>query len=60
MRFSIEPRVFVQGSEFLPFAKNNDKNFGKNISKNVSGKYGQNVLIMLKNLQEMQLKLLQC
>ena len=35
------------------------KNIGKNISKNLSGKYSQNVLILLNNLQQMYLKLLQ-
>ena len=35
------------------------KNFGKNISTNLRGKYGQKLLIMLKNLQQMHLNLLQ-
>ena len=34
-----------------------DKNIGKNISEKASGKYGQNVLITLKELQQTQLKL---
>ena len=45
--------------DFLSFAKNMDKNNGKNISKTLSGKYSQKLLIMLKNLQQMHLKLLQ-
>ena len=45
--------------DFLSLAKNMDKNNGKNISKTLSGKYSQKLLIMLKNLQQMHLKLLQ-
>ena len=43
----------------MSFAKNVCKNIGKNISKNVSGKYTQNFVILLNNLQQMRLKLLQ-
>ena len=35
-----------------------DKYFGKNKIKTLSGKYSQNFLIMLNNLQQMHLKLL--
>ena len=43
----------------MSFAKNMSKNIGKNMSKNLSGKYNQNFLIMLNNLQQIRLKLLQ-
>ena len=45
MRYSIEPRdrIYVKGYGFLFF----DKNMGKS----VSNKYGQKLLIVLKNLQ---------
>ena len=48
MRYSVEPRdrTYIKGYGFLSFAKN--------ISKNLSNKYGQNFLIVLKNLQQMQ------
>ena len=64
MRYWVEPRdrTFVKGYGFLSFAKNMGKNIGKNINKSLSGKYGpgmlpmrQNVLIMLKHLQQMHL-----
>ena len=44
MRYSIEPRdrIYVKGYGFLSFAKN--------MGKSLSNKYGQNVLIALKNL----------
>ena len=53
MRHSIEPRdrIYVRGYGFLSFAKN--------MGKSLSNKYGQNFLIVLKNLQQMQLKQLQ-
>ena len=35
-----------------------NKRFGENMSKNLSGKYSQKLSIMLKNLQQMRLKLL--
>ena len=56
VRNSVQPRdrIFVKGYGFLSFAKNIDKNVGKNLS----GKYSQNLLIMLNNLQQMHLKLL--
>ena len=59
-RCSIQPRdkIFVKGYGFLSFAKNMGKNIGKNISKTLSGKYSQNLLIMLNNLQQMHVKLL--
>ena len=44
---------------FLPFATNMGKNIVKNLSKNLSGKYSQNLLIMLNNPLKMHLKLLQ-
>ena len=51
MGYSIEPRdwILVKGYELLSFAKNMGKDLGKNISEKLSG----NVLIMLKNLQQM-------
>ena len=51
-QYSVQPRerIFVKDYKFLPFAKN----MGKNISRNLSGKYSQNFLIMLNNLQKMQ------
>ena len=56
VRNSVQPRdrIFVKGYGFLSFAKN----IGKNIGKNPSGKYSQNLLITLNNLQQMHLKLL--
>ena len=53
MRHSIEPRdrIYVRGYGFLSFAKN--------MGKSLSNKYGQNFLIVLQNLQQMQLKQLQ-
>ena len=44
MRYSIElrDRIYVTGYGFLSFAKN--------MGKSLSNKYGQNVLIALKNL----------
>ena len=54
-RYSVQPRdrVIVKGHGFLSFAKNMSKNVSENISKNASGKYTQNVLMMLENLQQM-------
>ena len=48
MRYSIDPkdRIYVKGYGFLSFAKN--------MGKGLSNKYGKNVLIVLKNLQQMQ------
>ena len=53
MRYSIEPRdrIYVKGYGFLSFAKN--------MGKNLSNKYCPNFLIVLKNLQRMQQRLLQ-
>ena len=45
--------MFLKGYGFLSFARNVGKNIVKNISK------AKNFLIMLKNLQQMHLKLLQ-
>ena len=61
MCYSVQPRdqIFVKGYGFLSFDKNVDKNIGQNINKNVSGKYSQELLNMLKNLQQMRLTLLQ-
>ena len=55
MRFSIEPRdrIYVKGYGFLPFTKNVGTHATK-FAKNMSNKYSQNVLILLKNLQQMQ------
>ena len=36
--------IFVKGYEFLSFAKNMGRIFGKNISKNLSGRYSQKLL----------------
>ena len=44
MRYSIE--IYVKGYGFLSFAQK--------MGKSLSNKYGQNVLIALKNLQQMQ------
>ena len=48
IRYSIESRErrYVKDYVFLCFAKN--------IGKNISKKYSQNLLIVLKNLQQMQ------
>ena len=53
MRYSIEPkdRTYIKEYRFLPFSKN--------IGKNLSSKYGQKLLIVQKNQQQMQQKLLQ-
>ena len=53
-RYSVHPRnrMFVKSYEFLPFAKNMEKNIAKN-------SIVKNFLIMPKNLQHMRLKLLQ-
>ena len=62
MRYSVQPRdrIFARGYGFLPFAKSMDKNIGKNISKKTSAvNIAENFLIMLKNPQQMRLKLLQ-
>ena len=52
-------RIFVKCYTFFSFAKNMGKDIGKNISKNLSGKYSQKLLDHAKNLQQMQLKLVQ-
>ena len=46
MTHSVElrDRIFVNGYEFLPFAKSMTANSGKNINKNLSGKYSQKLL----------------
>ena len=46
MTHSVElrDRIFVNGYEFLSFAKSMTANSGKNISKNLSGKYSQKLL----------------
>ena len=61
MRYSIQPgdRIFAKSYLFSSFTRNICKNVGKNISKNLNRKYVTNVLIMLKNLQQIHLKLLQ-
>ena len=48
MRYSIEPRdsIYVKGYGFLYFAKN--------IGKSLSNKYGQKLLMALKNIQQRQ------
>ena len=47
MRYSIEPsdRIYVKGYGFLSFAKS--------MGKSLSNKYGQNLIEVLKNLQQM-------
>ena len=52
MCYSVQPRdrIFVKVYGFLSFAKN--------ISKTLTGKFSQDLLDMLKNLQQMHLKLL--
>ena len=47
VRYSIQPRDFVKRCGFPPFAKNMGTNIGKNISKNLTGKYSQNIFIMI-------------
>ena len=54
-RYSVQPRIFVKGYGFLSFAKNIDTN----ISKSLSGKYSQKLLDHAKNLEQVQLRLLQ-
>ena len=56
MCYSVQPRdrIFVKGYGFLSFAKN----ISRNISKTLTGKFSQDLLDMLKNLQQMHLKLL--
>ena len=58
MRYSIEPRerIYVKGYGFLSFARNLGTHSTK-VAKNLNNKYGQK-LILLKNLQQMHLKLL--
>ena len=47
MPYSLDPKdKRCKGYGFLSFAKN--------IGKNISGKYSQNLLTVLKNLQQMQ------
>ena len=48
MRYSIEPRdrIYVKGYGFLSFAKN--------MGKGLSNKCGQKLILVLKNLQQMQ------
>ena len=46
MRYSIEPREYVKGYEFLSFAKT--------MGKNLSNKYRQKLLDVIKSLQQMQ------
>ena len=52
-------RIFVKGYGFLSFAKNKDKNIGRSIVKIRVLNTARNFLIMLKNLQQIHLKLLQ-
>ena len=61
LRYSVQPtdRIFVKGYGFLSFAKNMGKNIGKSISKNLMVNKARKFLIKLKNLQQMQLKLIQ-
>ena len=64
MHYSVQGnnRIFVKGYGFLSFAKNMGKNIGKNISKSIRGiliYIVRHFLVMLKNLQQMHLKLLQ-
>ena len=61
MCYSVQPsdQIFAKGYGFWPFAKNISKNIGKNISKNWVVNTVKNLLVILKNLQQMHLKLLQ-
>ena len=56
MKYSVQlrDRIFVKGYGFLCFAKN----IGKNISKHLAANIARN-FIMLKDLQQMHLRLLQ-
>ena len=47
MTYSIEPRDII-------YVKGYGLSFAKNIGKNLSNKYSQNLLIVLKNLQQIQ------
>ena len=60
MCYSVQPRdrIFIKVYGFLSFAKNISKSISKNISKTLTGKFSQDLLDMLKNLQQMHLKLL--
>ena len=61
MHYLVQSRdqIFVKGYGFLCVAKNMDRQIGKNISKILSSKTVKNLLIMLNNLLQMQLKLFQ-
>ena len=61
MSSSVQPRdrIFVKGYGFLSFAKNMSNNIGKNKVETEVLTIVKNLLIMLKNLQQMNLKLLQ-
>ena len=61
MHYSVQTRdwIFVKVYEFVSFAKNMGKNIGENISNISVVTTTKNFLIMLKNLQQMHLKLLQ-
>ena len=66
MRYSVQcairDRIFVKGYGFLSFAKTTGKNIGEKLIGNtvtVCQLCVKNFLIMLKNLQQMCLKLLQ-
>ena len=63
MRYSVQTRerIFEKAYGFLSFAKNMCENTGRNISKNVNGilYLAKNFLIVLKDLQNVHLKLLQ-
>ena len=60
MRYSIEPRErrYVKGYGFLSFARNIGTQEAK-VAKNMSNKYSENWLTRLKNLGQMQQRLLQ-
>ena len=61
MRHLVQPSdgIFVKGYGFVSFAKNMRKNFGKIISETCVVNTAKNLLIVLKNLQQIHLKLLQ-
>ena len=61
MHYLVQSRdqIFVKGYGFLCVVKNMGRQIGKNISKILSSKTVKNLLIMLNNLLQMQLKLFQ-
>ena len=60
-QYSVQSRekISVKGYGFLCFARNIGKSIGKKIKKKLVVNIARIFLIMLKNLQQMQLKLVQ-